>query len=168
MSTPPPDTAATLLRPWRQFLDTTTISLPLSLSDATSRFPLNLRFYTPNYTLITLLIFLLLLLPHPLLLLLFLLLSLSWTHLYFLRLHPLEILGFDIDDRLIVGVLGGLSLLGLFWGRVWGSLVVALAIGGVVGVVHGVIKAPDDDIEGSPYGEMLSDLDGGRGDYVRV
>ncbi|KAG9132720.1 hypothetical protein Leryth_014000 [Lithospermum erythrorhizon] len=51
---------------------------------------------------------------------------------------------------------------------VWGSFVVAVAIGGGVSVVHAVVKAPEEGVDGSPYGALLSDSGGGGGEYFRV
>ncbi|GAA0142334.1 membrane traffic protein [Lithospermum erythrorhizon] len=166
MSTPP-QTTTVLLRPWPQFISGATLSLPISLSEASHRLSHNLHYYALNYTLITLLIFLLSLLPHPLPLIFFLILSASWYYLYFIYTQPLEVFGYPIDNTILLSSFICLSVVGLFFGRVWGSFVVAVAIGGGVSVVHAVVKAPEEGVDGSPYGALLSDS-GGGGEYFRV
>lgn len=172
MSTPaePPVTATTsaALRPWPQFLDLSALSLPISLSESSYRVTQNLRYFLPNYVVLTLIIFLLTLLTRPLSLILFLGISAAWVYLVLARDEPLTVLDYDIDQRFVVGFLAIITLGALFWTHVWMKLFVSLIIGAVIVVVHGVLRAPEDSLEDSPYGSLLNVVDSPRGEYASV
>ncbi|XP_073135852.1 PRA1 family protein D-like [Henckelia pumila] len=172
MSSPPPPSGATTsaagLRPWRQFLDPSSLSIPLSLSESSNRLTQNLRFFLPNYALLTLAIFLLALITHPLNLILFLCIFAAWTFLVFFRDEPLSLLEYDIDQKLVVGFLAVLTLGALFWTKAWLSLFLALIIGAFVIFFHAILRAPEDSLEDSPYGSLLNVVDSPRGQYASV
>ncbi|KAG4131624.1 hypothetical protein ERO13_D09G224700v2 [Gossypium hirsutum] len=166
-----------LRRPWRDFFDISTVDLPSSTSDATTRIAQNLTHFRLNYTLILLLILFLSLIYHPLSLLTFLVILLAWFFLYFARdrEEPVVIFGFFIDDRIVIAALFGLTVAGLVLTGVWVNVLVALAVGVGFVILHAGLRSTDDlvmdDLE-SPYGNVLSggddELDSPRGDYSGI
>ncbi|KAK7356899.1 hypothetical protein VNO80_16179 [Phaseolus coccineus] len=153
-------TVASTRRPWRVFLDLSALTLPSSISEASTRLAHNFTYFLFNYALLLLLIFLLTLFPHALPLLLFLLLSAAWYFLYFSR-----------DDLpLAIVPLALLTLVALFATGAWLNLLLALLIGALVVFLHGVLRSTDDligDDQESPYGPMLGDTPA-SGAYVPV
>ncbi|CAH9102825.1 unnamed protein product [Cuscuta epithymum] len=166
MSSPPSATAIPL-RPWHQFADSAALSLPISLSDATYRINHNIRYFVGNYVVLLFFILLVSLISRPLTLIFFLAISASWIYLYLSRSEPLELFGFDIDDRIILGFLCLISLIAMFASRVWSNVFISAAIGVVVACVHASLRAPEDQ-EASPYEGLIDVLDSPRGDYARV
>lgn len=171
MSSPAPPTGSTssaVLRPWPQFLDLSALSLPISLSESTYRLTQNLRFFLPNYAVFTLLIFLVTLITRPLSLILFLCIFAAWIYLTLTRDEPLTVFDYDIDQKIIVGFLLVMTLVALLWTKVWLRLFVSLIIGAVIVLIHGVLRAPEDSMEDSPYGSLLNVVDSPRGGYASV
>ncbi|CAI9118296.1 OLC1v1019847C1 [Oldenlandia corymbosa var. corymbosa] len=173
MSSPAPPSPATQLRqrlrPWPQFFDLSAISIPISLSDTTYRINQNLRYFFPNYALIFLITLFLSLVYHPISLVIFLIISAGWIFLYFSRNRddPLVLFNYEIDDKIILGFLGLLTLLALIFAKVWKNVFVSLAIGVLILLIHGSLRAPEEDLE-SPYGSLLSDVTSPQGDYTMV
>ncbi|XP_014512852.1 PRA1 family protein D-like [Vigna radiata var. radiata] len=148
-------------RPWRVFLDLFALTLPSSISEATTRLAHNVTYFLFNYALILLLIFLLTLFRHPLPLLIFLLLSAAWYFLYFSR-----------DDLpLAILPLAFLTVVALFVTAAWLNLLLALLSEAVVVFLHGVLRSTEDlvgDDQDSPYGNMLLGDTPASGAYVPV
>ncbi|XP_059315266.1 PRA1 family protein D-like [Lycium ferocissimum] len=169
MSSPPPDTVTTTavtVKPWPSFIDTAALSIPISFSDATYRINKNLRYFAGNYALITLIILLISLITRPISLVLFLIIFTGWIYLYFSRNNePLELFGYDIDDKFVLGFLSLVTFVALFVAKIWMNIVVSIGFGVVILCVHGALRAPEDQ-EDSPYGSLLSDSP--RGDYTIV
>ncbi|CAN4120445.1 unnamed protein product [Withania somnifera] len=166
MSSPPPDaTNIAAVRPWPLFIDTAALSLPISFSDATYRINKNLRYFAGNYALIILLILLISLIIRPITLVLFLIIFAGWIYLYFYRNEPLELFGFDIDDKFVLGFLSLVTVVALLVANIWMNLVVSIGVGIVILCVHGALRAPEDQ-EDSPYGALLSESP--RGNYTIV
>ncbi|KAK6138722.1 hypothetical protein DH2020_027533 [Rehmannia glutinosa] len=171
MSAPAPPPGATnsaVLRSWQQFLNPSALSLPISLSESTYRLTQNLRFFLANYALLTLVIFLVTLLTRPLSLILFLCIFAAWIYLIFWRDEQLNVFDYDIDQKIVLGFLVVMTLGGLFWTGVWTRLFVSLIIGAVIVLIHGVLRAPEDSMEDSPYGSLLNVVDSPRGEYASV
>ncbi|KAL0388488.1 UNVERIFIED_CONTAM: PRA1 family protein F1 [Sesamum radiatum] len=164
---PPATTNSTVLRPWPQFLDLSALSLPISLAESSYRLTQNFRFFFPNYVVLTLLVFLLTLLTRPLTLIFFLCIFAAWIYLV-LRDEPLTILDYDIDQKIIVGFLVVMTLVAILWTKVWSKLLVAFIVGAVIVLLHGVLRAPEDSVEDSPYGSLLNAVDSPRGEYASV
>ncbi|KAH1138877.1 hypothetical protein AAZX31_10G170200 [Glycine max] len=147
-------------RPWRVFLDPSSLSLPSSISETTTRLAHNLTYFLFNYALLLLLVFLLTLLRHPFPLLLFLLLSAAWYFLYFSR-----------DDLPIAIIpLSLVTLVALFATGAWLYLLLAVLIAAVVVFLHAALRSTDElvgDDQESPYGPMLGDTPA-TGAYVPV
>lgn len=173
MSSPTAATAASQLRqrlrPWPQFVDLSTFSLPVPLSGASFRISQNLRYFFPNYVLIILLTLFLSLIFHPWSLIIFLVVFAGWLFLYFSRSRddPLILLNYEINDQIILGFLGLVTLLALIFANVWKNVIVSVVIGVLIVCIHGSLRAPEEDLE-SPYGSLLSDVTSPQGDYTRV
>ncbi|KAL3507715.1 hypothetical protein ACH5RR_033097 [Cinchona calisaya] len=173
MSSQSPLTAATQLRqrlrPWAQFFNLSTFSLPISISDATYRINQNLRYFLPNYTLLILITLFLSLIYHPFSLIIFLVIFAGWVFLYFSRSadDPLTISNFEISDRIVLGFLGLVTLVALIFAKVWLNVVVSVVIGVVIVCLHGALRAPEEDLE-SPYGTLLSDVTSPQEEFTIV
>ncbi|XP_075653081.1 PRA1 family protein D-like [Castanea sativa] len=165
MSTTAESLTATL-RPWRDFLEPTSLSLPASISEATSRVSQNLTHFFSNYALVILLVLFLSLLYHPLSLIVFLLIFAAWLFLFFSRTEPLSLFGLTLDPRLVVGALALLTLVALIFTQVWLNVVVSVLIGAALVTLHAALRANDDLVRDSPYGSLLPDSP--RGDYTGV
>ncbi|XP_024927086.2 PRA1 family protein D [Ziziphus jujuba] len=147
-------------RPWGDLLDPTALSIPSSLSDATTRLAQNLTHFRFNYTLVLLLALFLSLIFHPISMIVFLLVFVAWLFLYFSRDYPLILLGFAIDDRVVVVGLGVVTVAALLLTGVWVNVVVSIAIGVALVCLHAVLRGTEDLVmedRESPYGALLSD-----------
>ncbi|KAL1546809.1 PRA1 family protein D-like [Salvia divinorum] len=149
-----------MLRPWPQFLDQSALRPPVSLSESTHRVTQNLRYFLPNYVVLTLIIFLVTLLTRPHSLLFFLCLFAAWAYLVLASVDPLT------NQRFAIGFLAVATFGALFWTRFWVKLFLSLAIGAVLALVHGVLRLPGDSIEDSPYASLLNAVDNPRGGYA--
>ncbi|KAJ9182213.1 hypothetical protein P3X46_006234 [Hevea brasiliensis] len=155
------------LRPWLLFLDLTSLYLPSSIPDATTRLTQNLTHFGANYSIIVLLVLFLSLLYHPLSLIAFFITLVAWVFLYFSREEPLSVFGYQVNDLLVLVALFAVTVLVLVWSGVWLNVVVAVGIGIVLVILHALLRSTDDlvadDIETSPYVNLLSDDDSLRG-----
>ncbi|MCD7471390.1 hypothetical protein HAX54_011798 [Datura stramonium] len=153
MSSPPSDAgtdATVTVRPWPLFIDTAALSLPISFSDATYRINKNLRYFVGNYAIIILSILLISLIFRPVSLVLFLIIFAGWIYLYFSRNEPLELFGFDVDDKFVLGFLTLVTFVALLVAKIWTNIIISIGVGIVILCVHGALRAPEDQ-EDSPY-----------------
>ncbi|OIW17914.1 hypothetical protein TanjilG_00244 [Lupinus angustifolius] len=165
-------------RPWPQFLSLSSLSLPSSFSDATTRITQNFTFFLFNYTLIFLLVLLLTLLPHPLSILTFVALFAAWYFLYLAREgdEPLNLFNLvALNDMAVVVGLGFVTVVAMFVTNAWVNVVVSVIVWGLVVCFHGALRGTEDlvvDDHDSPYGPMLSGnpppSGGGAGGYTRL
>ncbi|WCJ23924.1 PRA1 (Prenylated rab acceptor) family protein [Euphorbia peplus] len=160
-------TLKSTLRPWSSFLDLSSLNFPSSLPDATTRISQNLTHFRSNYTLIILIILFFSLIFHPLSLIAFLIVAVGWIFLYFSRDEPLLILGYEVSDLVVLVSLFAVTVVVLVWSGVWVNVVVAIAVcAGLVGLHAGLRGTDDlvaDDLETSPYSNLLSDDDSPTG-----
>ncbi|KAF3683559.1 putative proteinase inhibitor I-B-like [Capsicum annuum] len=104
------------------------------------------------------------LIVRPILLVLFLLIVVGWIYLYFSRNNePLELFGYDIDDKFVLGFLSLVTIVGVLVGKIWMNIFVSIGFGIVITCIHGGLRAPEDQ-EDSPYGALLSESP--RGSYT--
>ncbi|EEF45182.1 PRA1 family protein D [Ricinus communis] len=152
------------VRPWPHFLDISSLNIPSSVPDATTRVTQNLTHFRSNYSLIILLVLFLSLVYHPLSLIAFFITLIGWVFLYFAREEePLRVFGFEVNDFVVLVSLIAVTIFVLVWSGVWFNVAVAVAIGVGLVVLHAVLRSTDDlvadDIETSPYVNLLSDDD---------
>ncbi|CAB4286352.1 unnamed protein product [Prunus armeniaca] len=136
---------------WGALLEPTALSLPSNLSEATTRLAHNLTHFRSNYTSVLLTELFLSLLYHPVSIIVLLIIF-----LYFSRDQPLEVFGFTVGDRVVMVVLGVVTVLALFLTHVWLNVIVSVVIGSLHALFRGTYDLVMDDQE-SPYGVLLSD-----------
>jgi hypothetical protein len=88
----------------------------------------------------------------------------AWLSLYFSREEPLWFLGYQVSDWMVLVVLFVVDFLVVIWGGVFQNVVVGGGIAVVLMLLHAALRSTDDlvadDIETSPYANLLSDDDG--------
>ncbi|XP_038708042.1 PRA1 family protein D [Tripterygium wilfordii] len=158
-------------RPWSEFLDLTSLNLPSSVSDATTRITQNLTHFRVNYTLIVVLIlFLSILFYHPLAILPFVIVFLGWLFLYCLRddSDPFVVFNCNVDDSVVFSVLVAVSIFTVFFTHTWANVAAAVVIDLALVVLHAVLRSTDDLVMEdfvSPYGDLT---DSPRGSYAGI
>ncbi|XVE51956.1 hypothetical protein DITRI_Ditri02bG0081600 [Diplodiscus trichospermus] len=131
-------------RPWKLMFNIHSISFPGSLSEAFSRVRTHVAYFRMNYAIIVLLILFLSLLWHPISLIVFVVMMAAWLFLYFLRDEPLVVFNRTIDDRVVLIVLGILTIVFLLLTDATLNILVSLFIGVVVILVHASLRRTDD------------------------
>ncbi|XP_059632418.1 PRA1 family protein F2-like [Cornus florida] len=160
---------AAALRPWRELLHPSALSLPFSFSEATYRLRINLYQFRVNYTIIALLVLFLSLLYHPISMIVFLITFVGWMYLYIFRDEPLLVLNRTVDDRVVLVGMSLVTIFALILTHVWLNVFVAVAIGASVVCLHAAFRAIDDiDDQESPYGALFSVVDSADGEYSPV
>lgn len=97
----------------------------------------------------------------------------AWFFLYFARDDPLTVLGFQVDDRVVIGALFAVTVTGLVLTHVWVNVLVSVVVGAVLVILHAWFRSTDDlvmDDQESPFGVLLDDLggDSARGSYTGI
>ncbi|KAI6692633.1 hypothetical protein NL676_020343 [Syzygium grande] len=131
-------------RPWREFLDLSSFSLPYSPTDAASRVAKNLGHFRLNYAIVTLLAVFLGLLWHPVALMVFTAVLLAWYALYFSVDQPLVVLGRSFDDRVVLAGLSFVTAIALVLTGVGLNVLISLAIGVFVIGLHAGFRNSED------------------------
>ncbi|XP_022715134.1 PRA1 family protein F2-like [Durio zibethinus] len=131
-------------RPWKLMFNIGSINIPGSLSEAISRVTTNVAYFRMNYAMIILVILFLSLLWHPISLIVFIVMMAAWLFLYFLRDEPLVVFNRTIDDRVVLVVLGVLTIVFLLLTDATLNILVSLLIGVAVVLVHASFRKTDD------------------------
>lgn len=137
-------TAFPTRRPWREFLDLSSFSLPYSLADAASRVAKNVSHFRLNYAVLTLFALFLSLLWHPIALIVLTAALFAWYGLYFSVDQPLVVLGRSFDDRVVLAGLSLVTTVALVLTGVGLNVLISLAIGAVVVGLHAVFRNSED------------------------
>ncbi|CAM0876889.1 unnamed protein product [Alopecurus aequalis] len=130
-------------RSWREVLDFTAFSRPESCGEARARARRNLAYFRANYALAALLLVFLGLVFRPVSMLAFLALFVAWLALYFGRAAdgaPLECLGREVDDRVVLAVLSAATVLVVALTQAGLNLLVSLVIAAALIGVHAAFR----------------------------
>ncbi|KAE8715114.1 PRA1 family protein F2 [Hibiscus syriacus] len=131
-------------RPWKLMFNIRSFNFPGNISDAISRVRSNVAYFTMNYAMIVLFILFLSLLWHPVSLIVFAAMMAAWLFLYFLRDEPLVVFRRTVDDRVVLIVLGVLTIVFLLLTDATPNILWSLLIGAVVVLVHASFRRTDD------------------------
>jgi PRA1 family protein 1 len=131
-------------RPWKEMIQFSHFKLPSSFYDTIQRINTNAKHFRANYVITMLLTIFLSLLEHPISLIILIVMMIAWLYLYFLRVTPLVIFGYQIDERYVV-----ISLLSITTGLlvltdVTHNVEVGMCFALGVVLIHAVLRETED------------------------
>ncbi|KAK7272768.1 hypothetical protein RJT34_29591 [Clitoria ternatea] len=131
-------------RPWKEMIQSSHIKLPSSFYASIQRINTNAKHFRANYVIIILFVLFLSLLGHPISLIMLVVMMIAWLYLYFLRDTPLVILGYVIDERLVVVSLLLITIGLLFLTNVTHHVVIGICVALVVVLAHSTMRETED------------------------
>ena len=155
-------TAQTLIatrRPWQELVKFSSFIRPCTYDESISRIKYNVNYFRVNYAMIFLAILFLSLLRHPISIIVFIGVFVAWLFLYFERDGPVVLFNRSFDDRVLLCVLGLVTIVALAYTDLGLDVLIALIIGVVVVGVHAAFRGTEDlflDEESAVEGGLLS------------
>ncbi|XP_058722318.1 PRA1 family protein F2-like [Vicia villosa] len=131
-------------RPWKEMIQPSRFKLPSSFFDTLQRINTNARHFRANYVIIILFILFLSLLGNPTSLIISIAMMIGWLYLYFLRVTPLVIFGYQIDERLVVISLLLITIGLLVLTDVTHNVIVGMCVALGVVLIHAVLRETED------------------------
>ncbi|KAJ0251672.1 PRA1 family protein C [Hirschfeldia incana] len=127
-------------RPWLEFVQWSSLSLPTSFSVATERIKTNVTVFRTNYLVIFVVAIFITMLWQPVHLSVFVILIIAWIYVYSRDNEPLVIFGSVIDDSALVLSLLVLTLCIVLLTNVTGGILLGVLAGLPVVLVHGMCR----------------------------
>ncbi|XP_027062098.1 PRA1 family protein G2 [Coffea arabica] len=127
-------------RPWPDFLATSAIDLPSSLSAASLRLRKNVRYFSTNYAVVASTCAAVSLIGSPVALTVVGFGFALWLVLFFFREDPMVIMGRHISDRAVIVALVLCSAAIIWFTGALTSLLMGVSVGVVVVAIHGLLR----------------------------
>ncbi|KAK2452109.1 PRA1 family protein F2 [Trifolium repens] len=131
-------------RAWTEIFQSSHFKLPSSIYGAIQRINTNAKHFRANYVIIILFILFLSLLGHPISLIIFIVMMIGWLCLYFLRVTPLVIMRYQIDERFVVITLLLITIGLLVLTDVTHNVVVGLCVALGFVLIHALLRETED------------------------
>ena len=136
-------TAASSHRPWPEFVASSALDRPNSLSDALHRIQRNAKRFRVNYAILVCGCVVISLIGTPISLVVASTVVALWLLLYFFREDPLVLLGHQVGDRALLLALLLLSIAVLCLTNIRWNMIMAAAVGIALCGVHALVMNPE-------------------------
>ncbi|XP_062080795.1 PRA1 family protein E-like [Humulus lupulus] len=145
--------------PWRELVQPiSALTCPHTFGEAATRINRNLKYFRVNYATAVLVILNLNLLWHPFSFTVFWV-AFAWIALYFFRHGPIVVFNKTIDDRIVLVLLGVVTIVALVFTSVYLNELISVLIGAVLIGLHSAFRGIEylhSDEQEAAEGELLS------------